>query len=182
MPRKPASQSPITSETMAYLHCWRKANELGEFIIPCKTRSEAERIKFLLYRVVKQLLAQPQMEAEFPQFMRARRNCSCRAEPTSADAPCVNTEEFPWQVCIYRSDRRREVKSLIERLGLGAEDLEIPQPESEKQLLAGLNARLQLPHVATSAAQCEQPGTFTAGQDNDQLPAGMAAYFEREES
>lgn len=178
MPRKPAHQSPVTSETMAYLHCWRKANEAGEFVIPCTTRTEAERIKFLLYRVIKQLLATPGLPEEFPQFMKARRNCSCRAEPTPENSTTTNPAEFPWQVTIYRSDRRREVKSLIDRLGLLPEDLEIPQMESEKRILAGLQENLQLPKVAATAKDCTLTDSNT---DNDDLPAGMAAYFREEQ-
>ena len=170
MPRKPATQAPITSETMAYLHCWRAANEQGEFLIPCQSRSEAERIKFLLYRVIKQLLANPQIEREYPQFMRARRNCSCRAEQTP--------DGVGWQVCIYRSDKRREVRSLIERLGLRPEDLEIPNSVSEQQILDKLD---KLGEQFRSDAPVGGGAAVGSSTCSDDLPAGMASYFLHEE-
>lgn len=173
MPRKPATQAPITSETMAYLHCWRAANEQGEFFIPCQNRSEAERIKFLLYRVIKQLLANPQIEREYPQFMRARRNCSCRAEQTPDGAG--------WQVCIYRSDKRREVRSLIERLGLRPEDLEIPASVSEQHILDKLGEQLGGGPGAAAGAGAAAGTGAAVRTCSDDLPAGMASYFLHEE-
>lgn len=187
MPRKPAAQATVNSETMAYLHCWRKANKDGELSIPCLDRTEAERTKFLLYRVAKQLYANPQLATEYPQFVRARRNCSVRCEPVTpdiAEQARINPLEYPWRVLVYRSDRKREVRKLVDRLGLSDEDLQVPMAESEKQILQGL-----APQLPTTVGQ----GLMMAMQEGataqaaigecapDQLPAGMAAYFEREE-
>lgn len=192
MPRKPAAQATITSETMAYLHCWRKAHEQGELSIPCVDRTEAERTKFLLYRVAKQLYANPQLAAEFPQFVRARRDCSVRCEPVTpdiAESARINPQEFPWRVLVYRSDRKREVRKLVDRLGLSEEDLQVPMAESERQILeqmrGGLPGQVQVPQQPPQVPLVLPPTVQlcapTQEPDPDRIPASMAAYFEREE-
>lgn len=172
MPRKNVVEAPITSETMAYLHCWRKAHETGEFPIPCADRTEAERTKFLLYRTAKQLYANPALAAEYPQFVRARQNCSVRCQlldAPEAERLSVNAAEYPWIVLVYRSDRKREVRKLVDRLGLTEDDLRVPKAESELELERKV-AGVAVPNAAGLVCEPER------------LPAGMAAYFEREES
>lgn len=191
MPRKPAAQATVNSETMAYLHCWRKAHEDGELSIPCLDRTEAERTKFLLYRVAKQLYANPQLATEYPQFVRARRNCSVRCElvtPDIAERARINPQEFPWRVLVYRSDRKHEVRKLVDRLGLSDADLQVPMTESEKQILQGISVQVPAMPIAAPSQDLmmatQEGATAQAAIGEcapDRLPAGMAAYFEREE-
>lgn len=176
MPRKPVGQAPITSETMAYLHCWHKADEQGEFLIPCESKTEATRIKFLLYRSAKQFYASPELKLEYPQFARARQNCSVGAHPDDAGN---------WFVRVYRSDKKREVAKLIDRLGLTNADLQVPQPQSEVRLEQALTP--QLPPQTTQGASCIGPGTKHYGSRDenagDRLPESVEKYLtlEREE-
>lgn len=195
MPRKPASQTPITSETMAYLHCWRKAHEQGEFAIPCTSSTEAERFKFLLYRAAKQLYANPQLAAEYPQFVRARENCSVRcAQHTAATARQygVSVANYPWYVLVYRSDYKREVRSLIARLQLTPDDLRVPMSVSEQTITSNIPVPVSGPtatpcfHEWTELDGTELPDSTDDADDaddaddsDDGLPESVTAYFNR---